>query len=183
VFLGYRLQPGGKWRGECYTMALDDANSAHDFLSRGAYVHRVKEVIVPDGPFIFPLKQAFEKARCVVADFNAQPKTAVVTDMSVEPEGQAAFLPPADPSDVVHTKPFLEFCGNRIYGFGHTNDTEAYPTEGVFYVPGGQIINGRFVRKQTPSNRPLALSRARGRGIWLSSRESYTALWQELMAQ
>ena len=56
------MHPGGKWRGEFYTMALADVEKAKDFSRHGAHVQRVREILLLDGLVQFPLKLAFEKA-------------------------------------------------------------------------------------------------------------------------
>jgi hypothetical protein len=77
--------------------------------------------------------------------------------------------------------PSLEFLGRQIYGYGSTNDPDDYPAKGVFYVPHGSIVDGRFVRAQT-TTRPLALTPEDWRDVKHKERADYTKLWQEFCA-
>jgi hypothetical protein len=51
-------------------MSLDDIRDAPDFTTQGARVFRVKEVVAAEGEPVFPLKEAFDKAKLSLPSFD-----------------------------------------------------------------------------------------------------------------
>ena len=61
IFLGYAMQPGFMWRNEYLVASLNDLMEK-DF-NESVQVVRVKQLTVPDGPFVFPLKGRYKAIR------------------------------------------------------------------------------------------------------------------------
>ena len=96
-------------------------------------------MLPPNADISFPLKDAFEKARCTIPELGLPPPDCAPDATSFGTD-VGALMPPLEATP--DEKPFLEFLGRRIYGYGRSSDVHDYPTLGVFYVPGGQIIDG-----------------------------------------
>eukprot|EP00959_Pyramimonas_sp_CCMP1952_P264408 5529076-Pyramimonas_sp.AAC.1 len=54
LFMGYHLHSGGRWSGD--DLVLDTATYAKNPDGDLRHVHRVKDIIIPDGKFTFPVK-------------------------------------------------------------------------------------------------------------------------------
>jgi len=166
-------------------MALADVEKARDFSRHGAHVQRVREILLLDVPVQFPLKLAFEKARCEIIEFDRLKDDEPVTadfPPALDVAGQMPALPELDDG-----RPYLEFGGRCIYGYGESKAPEDYPPKGVFYTPKGQVIDGAFARhqeKKEKSTRPLAFTPKEWRDkIAHAARPGYTKQWQELCAK
>ena len=66
IFLGYHLQPGGKWKGDYFVIPLTELQSSEDTAPKA---QRVKEVYLATGAIQFPMKQAYDaKTRSVTVN-------------------------------------------------------------------------------------------------------------------
>ena len=64
IFLGYVLQPGGKWKGDFLAAQLSDFASGAEDDWRSVSTHRIREVVLPENRlWEFPLKAVSDARR------------------------------------------------------------------------------------------------------------------------
>ena len=67
VFLGYRFEPGGKWKGDCYVADLEHFQAG---VVRPS-IHQVKQIYHDaEEPFVFPLLKAYEARTREIASYK-----------------------------------------------------------------------------------------------------------------
>ena len=196
VFLGYVLQPGGRWRGDYLAAKLSDFASGVESNWRSVSIHRIREAVGPENKnWEFPLRSVYDERRRVVQLMPPPPPapevaltepTAVWGPPPAEPaeqplpaaapdvEGEAPVDAPRAPAE----NPSPDKEPVRIMGRGTTNDPKDYPGKGVWLCPGGTIIAGRFVRKQKNTTRALHLWPEEWRGRSEVRREDALAQWE-----
>ena len=69
IFLGYHLQPGGKWSGDYVVVELSELRTNRHF--KNASLQRVKEVVKPS-EIVFPLKKGYEIDRNTIEGFDEE---------------------------------------------------------------------------------------------------------------
>ena len=63
LMMGYKIHPGGDWRGEYFVLPLMDAQNGGLFTAQSTQVHRTKEVIFDASKIFFPAKASYDKRR------------------------------------------------------------------------------------------------------------------------
>lgn len=100
VFLGYYIQPGHQWKGE-YLVAKLDALDYH--AENGSItVQRSRQIILPSGGFVFPLRAAQEAK---------EPKAIKPQDLSIQ-DANREVVPNADAAEALPPPPFVYVQGN-----------------------------------------------------------------------
>ena len=100
VFLGYYIQPGHQWKGE-YLVAKLDALDYH--AENGSItVQRSRQIILPSGGFVFPLRAAQEAK---------EPKAIKPQDLLIQ-DANREVVPNADAAEALPPPPFVYVQGN-----------------------------------------------------------------------
>ena len=104
LFVGYNLQPGGRFKGDYLVISLADAKRLLEKpKSARIFVQRVKEIYInPDEGYVFPMKEDYDRKRrslngTIVLD-EIENKSPSVAETAVEanegdvepPNGEAA---------------------------------------------------------------------------------------------
>ena len=140
VFLGYRFQPGMKWRKEISVLPLKELNrnDFHECLTPiSAYQFKI-----PGGDYVFPMKERFER---IQAGFSSEalegPAAQSLENQDAEAQEDASAPPPvADltvkPVEVIDPK---------------TGKVVPLP-EGERYYDSGGVIGRRYGGQEDPRN-------------------------------
>jgi hypothetical protein len=140
IFLGYVLQPGGKWKGDYLAAKLSDFATGVETGWRQVPIHRIREVVGPESKnWEFPLKAVYDERRRVVQLMPPpppSPEVALTEPASVwtapppepvsQPVPEAAGSggdPPVDAPRAPEESPAPD-TSVRIMGRGDTDDRD-----------------------------------------------------------
>ena len=85
IFLGYRLEPGGVWKGDYYVADLEHFQAGYTKPS----VHQVKQIYHnSDEPFVFPMLKPYELRTREVTSYRADRTRASSPGSGAKPDGK-----------------------------------------------------------------------------------------------
>ena len=155
VFLGYHLQPGGKWKGDVVVASLADFRATAEDPNHSVHIQRVREVTLDDPhSFTFPFKEAHERRRADVPPLLADSPHVIDDDSQnvVADGGTSSGEPTSDGWDV---PPVLEPVPLPAPApqAPEVPPGPALP-DGCVKVPGGYMLHGQFWKPYKNTPRP-----------------------------
>ena len=205
VFLGYHLQPGGKWSGDYIVVELNELKTSRHF--KNASLQRVVEVVKPS-EYIFPLKKGYEANRNTiegfdegieVKDFGSCPAPVEAAETEEREDvaltssvGGITNAPKRKKVSAEDIRRYSEPDEVRHEEENQTPKEQPLPKEPpkptvfclggdpqVYEIPGGHMVYGRFVQKHKNTKKPPNLWPEEWQSMGAKERLKAVKDWEE----